>query len=171
MAVERYCRILQVVGYQNSGKTTLMEKLIKGCSDRGWQVASIKHHGHNIAQKREGSLKDSERHEQAGAFLTAVEGGGSLQIHIKDQEWPLPKLIRLYESFSPDVILVEGFKKENYSKVVLLRGEEDIKLLREVDPILCAITWKPFKIESLDYPIYNLNESASYLEYILKEIE
>lgn len=170
MAVEQYCRILQVVGYQNSGKTTLTEKLIKASADKGWKVASIKHHGHNIAQKREGLLKDTERHEQAGAFMTAVEGGGSLQVHIKNQPWSLPKLLTLYEPFSPDIILVEGFKKERYPKVVLLRGEEDINLLQEVDHILCAVTWQPFTIDSLDYPIYNLTESDTYLEYILKKL-
>lgn len=147
-----------------------MENLIEKCTDQGWQVASIKHHGHNVAQKREGSLKDSQRHEQAGAFMTAVEGGGSLQIHIKNQEWSLAKLIQLYQSFSPDVILVEGFKKDNYPKVVLLRGEEDLKLLQEADEVLCAITWKPLKVESLNYPIYNLLESDMYLEFILRKL-
>ncbi|MFC0562268.1 molybdopterin-guanine dinucleotide biosynthesis protein B [Halalkalibacter alkalisediminis] len=168
--MEQYSRILQVVGYQNSGKSTLMEKVIKASSDLGWQVASIKHHGHHTAQKREGLLKDSERHEAAGAFMTAVEGGGSLQIHIKNQQWTLPKLVRLYEGFSPDVILVEGFKKEHYPKVVLLRGEEDLVLLEEVDQIVCAITWKPLIIDSLDFPIYNLTESDIYLEYILQKL-
>lgn len=38
--------ILQIVGYQNSGKTTLMEKLIQALTYEGMKVATIKHHGH-----------------------------------------------------------------------------------------------------------------------------
>ncbi len=83
MALEQYCPILQVVGYQNSGKTTLMEKLIKKSADSGLHIASIKHHGHGGALKNEIAEKDSERHQKAGSAITAVEGGGSLQIQIK----------------------------------------------------------------------------------------
>ncbi|KMJ55521.1 molybdopterin-guanine dinucleotide biosynthesis protein B, partial [Bacillus sp. LL01] len=96
MAMEQYCPVLQVVGYQNSGKTTLMETLIQQCSALGKRVATIKHHGHHTPQKQESNLKDSERHQQAGAEITAVEGGGSLQIHIKNQSWPLDQMVSLY---------------------------------------------------------------------------
>jgi molybdopterin-guanine dinucleotide biosynthesis protein B len=168
--MEQHRRIIQVVGFQNSGKTTLMENLIKQCTLMGWQTASIKHHGHNKALKRENALKDSERHEQAGAFMTAVEGGGSLQLHIKQQTWDLQKLIQLYDQFSPDVILVEGFKKESYPKVVLIRGEEDLPLLDDVEQIVCVITWQPLRIESALYPVYHLNESTAYLNYIIKKL-
>ncbi|QQK74745.1 molybdopterin-guanine dinucleotide biosynthesis protein MobB [Salicibibacter cibarius] len=40
------CRVLQVVGYKNSGKTTLMEELVKAFSAREMHVAALKHHGH-----------------------------------------------------------------------------------------------------------------------------
>lgn len=171
MAMGQHCRILQVVGFQNSGKTTLMEKLIRSCSERGWQTASIKHHGHATPQKREITLKDSERHHQAGAFMTTVEGGGSLQLHVENQTWSLPKLLELHKLFEPDVILVEGFKKESFTKVVLLRGEEDLELLQRVDHVLCAIAWEPLKVKSSAYPIYHIKDDSAYLDFILKEME
>ncbi|WP_332693926.1 molybdopterin-guanine dinucleotide biosynthesis protein B [Halalkalibacter lacteus] len=170
MALERYCPILQVVGYQNSGKTTLMEKLITKSADQGLHVASIKHHGHQVAQKNEIRVKDSQRHQQAGATITAVEGGGSLQIHSKNQSWSLEKLLKLYEHFSPDLIFVEGYKKEQYPKVVLLRGEKDVVLLHEVTNILCAITWKPLSVTEVEFPIFDLEDSSSYVEFILQKL-
>nr|WP_235820481.1 molybdopterin-guanine dinucleotide biosynthesis protein MobB [Halalkalibacter krulwichiae] len=147
-----------------------MEKVIKECTSLGWDTATIKHHGHHTSLKKEIVLKDSERHEQAGASMTAVEGGGALQLHIKNQTWSLKKLILLYQHFSPDVILVEGFKKESYPKVVLIRGIEDVKLLEKLENIVCVITWKPVQLETRHYPIYNLDDSSDYLNYIIQKL-
>lgn len=35
------------IGYQNSGKTTLVEKVIAELTRRGLRVGSLKHHGHH----------------------------------------------------------------------------------------------------------------------------
>lgn len=73
MALGQHRKILQIVGYQNSGKTTLMEQLIKQATMEGLRVGAIKHHGHGGVPMIETS-KDSSRHELAGAVVTAVEG-------------------------------------------------------------------------------------------------
>lgn len=73
MALGQHRKILQIVGYQNSGKTTLMEQLIKRATTEGLRVGTIKHHGHGGVPMIEAS-KDSSRHELAGASVTAVEG-------------------------------------------------------------------------------------------------
>ena len=64
--------ILSIVGKSNSGKTTLLEKLITELTGRGWRVATIKHNKHGFNIDHEG--KDSYRHKKAGA-LTTVEIG------------------------------------------------------------------------------------------------
>ncbi|GAA3320219.1 hypothetical protein GCM10020331_030320 [Ectobacillus funiculus] len=38
--------ILQIAGYQNSGKTTVAEQIISSLTKEGLRVASFKHHGH-----------------------------------------------------------------------------------------------------------------------------
>lgn len=38
--------IVQVVGFQNSGKTTFVKKLLQELSKQNIYVATIKHHGH-----------------------------------------------------------------------------------------------------------------------------
>ena len=43
--------ILQIVGYQNSGKTTLVEKIVHALAESEMKVATIKHHGHGGFQK------------------------------------------------------------------------------------------------------------------------
>lgn len=74
MSVGEICPILQIVGFQNSGKTTLSEKLIFRASKAGLKAASIKHHGHGGPPDNELSSKDSIRHHEAGAVISSVEG-------------------------------------------------------------------------------------------------
>ena len=64
--------ILQIVGYQNSGKTTLVEKIVHALAEIEMKVATIKHHGHGgfpeVAQK---IAKDTVK---PGAVVSSVEG-------------------------------------------------------------------------------------------------
>ena len=88
--------ILQIVGYQNSGKTTLVEKVVHALAERKMKVATIKHHGHGgfpeVAQK------DSERHRKAGAVVSSVEGAGLLSLSSLRKKFPCKKLFA-YMSF------------------------------------------------------------------------
>ncbi len=85
--------ILQIVGYQNSGKTTLVEKVVYALAEQNMKVATIKHHGHGgfpeVAQK------DSERHRKAGAVVSSVEGAGFLSLSSLRENWSLQEIIQL----------------------------------------------------------------------------
>ena len=52
-------------GESNSGKTTLIEKIIPELVRAGYRVATVKHAGHGFDLDTEG--KDSWRHKRAGA--------------------------------------------------------------------------------------------------------
>ncbi|KLA02097.1 molybdopterin-guanine dinucleotide biosynthesis protein B [Bacillus cereus group sp. MYBK77-1] len=158
--------ILQIVGYQNSGKTTLVEKIVHALAERKIKVATIKHHGHGgfpeVAQK------DSERHRKAGAFVSSVEGAGLLSLSSLREEWSLQEIIRLYEFFEVDIILIEGYKKESYPKVVLLRSEEDVELLHKVENIVAVITWydAPTNLRE-KYKVFHIAEDELYIDWFL----
>jgi molybdopterin-guanine dinucleotide biosynthesis protein B len=62
--------VVSVVGKSNSGKTTLIEKMIGELVRRGYRVATIKHNLHGFEIDHEG--KDSWRHKQAGARTTVI---------------------------------------------------------------------------------------------------
>ena len=57
--------VIAVSGVKNSGKTTLLEKLIANLVARGIRVAVIKHDGHHFEPDVPGT--DSYRHRSAGA--------------------------------------------------------------------------------------------------------
>ncbi|MFJ8103330.1 molybdopterin-guanine dinucleotide biosynthesis protein B [Lysinibacillus sp. NPDC096212] len=163
-------KILQIVGYQNSGKTTLMEQLITQATTEGFRVGTIKHHGHGGIPMIESS-KDSVRHEKAGASVTAVEGEGTLRMSIHQSNFQLADILAIYETFNMDLIFIEGYKNEDYPKVVLLRQEEDESLLEKVGNIVCVLYWPTYPLRKpLDYPTYSIQEKAQYMEVLMQEM-
>lgn len=168
--MEQHCRVLQVIGYKNSGKTTLMEELIQALAARGMRVATLKHHGHGGAPASPESSTDSERFSQAGAIASAVEGDGILRLSAVHDELPLDRLLRIQAGFGPDVILVEGWKHADYSKVVLLRGHEDWGILSKVINV-CCVLYRGDKPET-QLPSFSLDEqSHDYLQWIVSKVE
>ena len=65
--------VVSVVGVSDSGKTTLMERLLKEIKSRGWRVATIKHDLHGFDIDKPG--KDSWRHARAGADIGRMISG------------------------------------------------------------------------------------------------
>ncbi|PEI97360.1 molybdopterin-guanine dinucleotide biosynthesis protein B [Bacillus toyonensis] len=161
--------IIQIVGYQNSGKTTLVEKVVHALAESEMKVATIKHHGHGgfpeVAQK------DSERHRKAGVVVSSVEGAGLLSLSSLREEWSLQEIIRLYEFFEVATILIEGYKKENYPKVVLLRSAEDVELVHKVENVVAVITWynAPVNLRE-EYKVFHITEEKLYIDWFLQTV-
>jgi molybdopterin-guanine dinucleotide biosynthesis adapter protein len=160
--------ILQIVGYQNSGKTTLVEKVVKQGTSLGHKIATIKHHGHTTSLQSNNHKKDSSRHFHAGATATIVEGGGNLQLEAKSTNWTLDKLIHLYSFFENDMIIIEGFKKEDYPKIVLVRNEGDRELVTSLTNIVAVISWIPIQCM---YPLFHITDEEKYLGWIFNHSE
>ncbi|WP_248559660.1 molybdopterin-guanine dinucleotide biosynthesis protein B [Niallia sp. NCCP-28] len=173
MALGEHCPILQVVGFQNSGKTTLMEKLIIRVKQEGLKAASIKHHGHGgVPDDRCFSKsKDSIRHYNAGAAISSVEGDGALQLYAKDDNWNLGKMLKLYSFFSLNVIFIEGYKKEHYPKVVMIRSEKDLSLLHSLTNIKCMISHIKLDTETFKkHRVFQLDEEKFYIDFLIEEV-
>jgi molybdopterin-guanine dinucleotide biosynthesis protein B len=171
MAMGQHCSILQIVGFQNSGKTTLMEKLLIRANQKGLKAASIKHHGHGGVPKVDSSTKDSIRHFKAGAIVSSVSGDGVLQLSARVDDLNLNGIIDLYKFFSIDVIFVEGYKREYYPKVVLIRDEMDLPLLSSLSNIKCVISHiKLDKDINNNYQVFQLNEEELYIDFLIEEL-
>ena len=109
--------IISIVGNSDSGKTTLIEKLIPELKKRGYRVGVIKpaHHGFNI--DKEG--KDSWRHKVAGADTVLVSSPGKIAM-VKDE--PCGSLDGLHPYFSDlDLVITEGYKREDKPKIEVFR--------------------------------------------------
>ncbi len=152
-------RILQVVGYQNSGKTTFAIDYIKEAVKKQLKVGTIKHHGHGGALLQTDHGKDTEKHREAGAHVTLVEGSYSFILSSDQVGLTLPQMISLYSVFHLDVILIEGFKYEKYPKIVLIRSEEDLPMLEKLFNITCVLADFPLPSDlSEKYPTFTKKE-------------
>ena len=111
------------IGYQNSGKTTLVEKVISRLSQRGLRVGSIKHHGHkgfDIDQKG----KDSWRHAQAGSrHVGLISPDQYAEYADTDREVPVADLLKHYTDV--DVVIVEGYKTAGLPNIAVARSGVD----------------------------------------------
>ena len=112
--------ILCFVGRSNSGKTTVIERLIPELVREGYRLATIKHAGHGFNMDTEG--KDSWRHKQAGAQTVIVTSKGSLAMFTDtEQEVGIEQLRERYVSDGIDLIIAEGWKSEGHPKIVVVR--------------------------------------------------
>lgn len=114
--------ILCFVGRSNSGKTTLIERLIPELVRAGYRVATIKHAGHGFDLDTEG--KDSWRHKRAGASTVVVVSKGSLACFsdVSDQV-QVEEIRDRYVDKDADLIIAEGWKSEGHAKIVVVRDQ------------------------------------------------
>jgi molybdopterin-guanine dinucleotide biosynthesis adapter protein len=158
--------IVSIVGYSNSGKTTLIEKMIPELKRRGFCVATIKHNRHGFEIDHEG--KDSWRHRRAGATVTVLASPGKVAL-MADTEGDL-SLEELADRFigGVDVILTEGFKKNPHPKIEVYRKPLGREFISRGDPSLLAVAGDcP---EGVDVPCYGLDDIAGLADVILQKV-
>ena len=134
--------IVSIVGRSNTGKTTLIEKLIPELMRRGYRVATIKHNIHGFDIDHEG--KDSWRHKKAGARLTVVASPHRVAvIEDADRDFELAELRDRYIR-DVDVILSEGFKRNPHPKIEVVRSEmKHAPLCSREDNLMAIVSDKP----------------------------
>lgn len=106
--------IYAICGYKNSGKTTLITKLIPLLNEKGYKVATIKHDGHDFVGDVPNT--DSYKHKMAGAYGTAVFSDYRFQIVKETQGITESELMKFFPE--ADIILIEGLKNSGYPKYV-----------------------------------------------------
>lgn len=115
-------RVVAIVGYKGSGKTTLIERLIGSARERGLSVSTVKHaHHHDVELDTPG--KDSFRHRKAGAseVIVASDQGWA---RISASPEPVSLQILLGQLRPVDLVLVEGYKQlEWLRRVEVFRGD------------------------------------------------
>jgi molybdopterin-guanine dinucleotide biosynthesis protein MobB len=158
-------RVVAIVGRQGSGKTTLIERLIRVARERGVSVSTIKHtHHHDIELDTPG--KDSHRHRLAGAAEVIVASdSGWARIAASPEPASLPVLLGQLRPV--DLVIVEGFKQlEWLRRVEVFRGPGTP--LAQDDPGIAAVA-APADVPLPGYLRQRLplDDTALVLDYIL----
>jgi len=158
--------IISIVGKSDSGKTTLIEKLVPELSQRGYRVATVKHDMHGFEVDREG--KDSWRHKQAGAHTVVISSPQKLAL-IRDMEKDLTLgEIRGKWIQDVDLILSEGYKRDVQPKIEIFRKEKHKKLLcTKKDNLIAIVSNQKFRV---GVPCFDLEDMRGLANFIEKEV-
>ncbi|WP_435138970.1 molybdopterin-guanine dinucleotide biosynthesis protein B [Pseudopelagicola sp. nBUS_19] len=160
-------RVYGVTGWKNAGKTGLMERLVMEITGRGLRVSTVKHAHHSFDVDQEG--KDSHRHRQAGAMevLLASRSRWALMRELREEGEPSLEVL-LKKLATVDLVLVEGFKRDDHPKIEAYRAEANNPLIAPSDPTIRAIASDvPLDV---DRPLFNLNDTKEIADFILCEV-
>ena len=159
--------VVSVAAKSGTGKTTLVVKLISELKHRGYRVGAVKHDGHGFTMDKEG--KDSWRFTEAGADITMVTSRDKIAMIRQNpdrQEPPLSETIARYFS-DVDIVITEGFKKNDLPKIEVHRRECRSELLYRGeyhDPNLLAVASdEPL---DLDVPVFDINDTQAICDLI-----
>lgn len=151
--------VIAFAAYSGTGKTTLIEKLIRELRSRGLRLAVIKHDGHKFEIDHEG--KDSWRFAHAGAEITMISSAEKTAF-IEQREIPLEGLIEM--AHDVDLILVEGYKNRDLPQIGIARRETGKGFTAELDRFIALVTDMPVET---GLPCFDLDDISGIAQFIL----
>jgi len=162
MMKKRKIPIVSIVGRSNTGKTTLIEKMIRELTARGYRVATIKHNLHGFDIDHPG--KDSWRHREAGARLTVLASPKKVAvIRDVDRDYGIDEIRDRYVE-DVDIILVEGYKKNDFPKIEVFRSALGHELLsKEQDKLFAIASDRPLAV---DVPWLDINDARGVVDVV-----
>lgn len=160
-------KVFGIVGWKNSGKTGLLERLVDDIANRGFSVSTMKHAHHNFDVDQKG--KDSFRHRKAGAhqvFLSSdarwvlmTELRESLKLTMEEQLGKMDPV---------DLVLIEGFKTNDHLKIETYRRVTGQPLIAPSDKNIIAVATND-EVDTV-VPILNLDDTKTIADFVLKTV-
>lgn len=156
----------QLIGFcaakSNTGKTTLLEKLLAELARRGIRAAVLKHTHH-----------PPDNHHDSGRYLTAGAAGsllvsphGWLLEQRPEQELPLNEAADLLRRLTgAELILAEGYKWEKYPKIALCRSAVSLALPCPEEELLAVVSDVPMETT---LPQFHLDDIEKICDFILQ---
>jgi molybdopterin-guanine dinucleotide biosynthesis adapter protein len=117
-------KILAIVGTKNTGKTTLVTKIVHELVKRSYKVGTLKHTHHDF--DLEG--KDTWKHREAGAEL--VVGSGENTFFMIKGGLELEEILKIIVHIKElDYLIIEGFKSSKYPKISTTNAKDDFTIV------------------------------------------
>lgn len=159
--------VFGVVGWKNSGKTTLMTNLISELTKRGFSVSVIKHAHAKFEIDHPG--RDSFKMREAGACQVTLSSPRRFAVMRELGNAPEMTLEELLPYAGPcDLVLVEGYKREVFPKIEIRReGAASRDPLSAEFPEVVAIASDRPKDETETLPIFAIDDAPSIVDFIV----
>lgn len=157
--------IVSVVGRSKSGKTTLLEKLVGELKQRGYRVATVKHHSHpGFEIDRPG--KDTWRHAQAGSDHVVIAAPDKIaSIRRLEHALTLDEIAAGIRDV--DIILTDGYSREGRNRVEVIRVELSRKPICRPEELFAIAANIPLDIS---IPQFDLDDAAGLVDFIERQL-
>jgi molybdopterin-guanine dinucleotide biosynthesis adapter protein len=154
--------ILSIIGKSNSGKTTLLEKLIPELKRRGYRLATIKHHSHP-GFEIDIPGKDTWRHSRAGSDQVVIAAPDRIaSIRRLERELSLDEIAASIQDV--DLILTEGYKRAGKPALEVVRQAAGLELVSQPPQLLAVATDTPLETEALQFSLDDAPAIADWIE-------
>ncbi|RLI19777.1 molybdopterin-guanine dinucleotide biosynthesis protein B [Candidatus Bathyarchaeota archaeon] len=169
---------IAVIGSKSSGKTSVIEVLVRGLTKKGYRVATVKHiPEENFTIDTEG--KDTWRHAKAGATKVISVAPNEMTIIQKTETSKLSLEEILQNCEEADIVILEGFRSlvganSKIFKIVTVKSlEEALEASKNFKSIIAfsGAAAKNLPKENFDVPIVDaLNEPDKLVELVEEKI-
>lgn len=163
--------VFGITGWKNSGKTTLVARLVENLTAQGFSVSTIKHAHHAADIDQEGT--DSYKHRLAGAreVMLATPRRFALMHELppgKDE----PPLEELLARMGPaDIILVEGYKRCAIPKIRVTReGKTNGSSIEDIPNIVAYASDRPDSLADAGVPVFNVDDPETIAAFIVSHL-
>jgi len=157
--------IFGIIGWKDSGKTTLVERLIEEFTIRGLTVSAIKHAHHSFDIDHQN--RDSYKFRSAGARRTAIVSRNRwAMIHElrNEEEPPLEEIITHIGEC--DLILIEGYKGAQFNKIEVRNTANKKPALADEDAYIKAVAFQGAP-QPVDLPAFGVDEISKIADFII----
>jgi molybdopterin-guanine dinucleotide biosynthesis adapter protein len=162
-------KVIGVAGFKNAGKTTLVEKLVRELSGRGYRISTVKHAHHSFDIDHEG--RDSFRHRQAGASEVAVVSGARWAIIHEARGEAELSLDQILAKLEPcDLVIVEGYKRDYHDKIEVRNLTLHHPELAGDDPMTVAIA-ATGPIADAPVPVFDRDNVSELAGFIIEHMK
>ncbi len=154
--------MIAFVAPSGTGKTTLVEGVLRVLAARGRRVGVIKHDAHRLELDRPG--KDTWRFRQAGAWRAVIAGEEQLAMFSAvDGEVSLAGLVDAHLA-GVDLVLAEGFRRSGLPAIRVHRTDA------RVDPNwqspMRLIAWASDGQPQTTLPVLDLNDPTAVADFL-----
>lgn len=156
--------VVSIVGrHSNSGKTTLLVKLISEAKRRGWRVAAVKHDVHGFEMDKPG--KDTWRFAQAGADVVAISSPQKMaMLEVVQEERTLDQVLERIQGV--DLIFTEGYKHEKKPRIEVFRSEVHVELYSQPEELIAIASDVSF---DEGVPCFDLEDAVGICDFLAEK--
>ena len=156
--------IFGIIGWKDSGKTTLVERLIEEFTIRGYTVSAIKHAHHSF--EIDHKFRDSYKFRSAGARRTAIVSRNRWAMIHELRNENEPSLDEVIEHVGAcDLILIEGYKWAKFDKIEVRNSSLGKSNLSPQDENIIAIAYQN-QMEENPLPTFHTDDISGIADFI-----